>query len=151
MDNNNCQGAKRKAPIQNRPHGRGRLVIMANTVTYAVALKSAIDFLKSNGYDNEDVIAKLEKLASQKATKSNTGKKSPARAKNEELAQILVQTMRDANVDEIRAAWVRDNVEGINTVPKAVAVLNVANDMGLLITEKRAKSATRNELIYKLA
>lgn len=124
---------------------------MANTVTYAVALSSAIDFLKSNGYDNEDVIAKLEKLASQKATKSNTGKKSAARTKNEELAQILVQTMRDAEVDEIRAAWVRDNVEGINTVPKAVAVLNVANDMGLLITEKRAKSATRFELIYKLA
>ena len=124
---------------------------MANTVTYFVALDTAIKFLEDNEFDNKEVIDKLVALRKQKATKSVEGKKSAAREKNEELAAEVVRAMRDTEVDEIRAAWVRDNIEGINTVPKAVAVLNVANDMGLLITEKRAKSATRNELVYKLA
>ena len=124
---------------------------MANTITYFVALDTAIKFLEDNEFDNKEVIDKLVALRKQKATKSAAGKKSAAREKNEDLAAEVVHAMRDAEVDEIRAAWVRDNIEGINTVPKAVAVLNVANDMGLLITEKRAKSATRNELVYKLA
>ena len=124
---------------------------MANTITYFVALDTAIKFLEDNEFDNKEVIDKLVALRKQKATKNTAGKKSAAREKNENLAAEVVRAMRDAEVDEIRAAWVRDNVEGINTVPKAVAVLNVANDMGLLITEKRAKSATRNELVYKLA
>ena len=124
---------------------------MANTITYFVALDTAIKFLEDNEFDNKEVIDKLVALRKQKSTKNTAGKKSEARKKNEDFANALANAMRDAGVDEIRAAWVRDNVDGINTVAKAVAVLNVANDMGLLITEKRAKSATRNELVYKLA
>ena len=124
---------------------------MANNVTYFAALTAAINFMESNDFDNPDVIEKLKALAKQKATKSNTGKKSAAREKNEDFANALANAMRDAEVDEIRAAWVRDNVDGINTVAKAVAVLNVATEMGLVVSEKRAKSATRNELVYKLA
>lgn len=124
---------------------------MANNVTYFTALTAAIDFMESNDFDNTEVIDKLKALAKQKATKSNTGKKSAAREKNEDFANALANAMRDAEVDEIRAAWVRDNVDGINTVAKAVAVLNVATEMGLVVSEKRAKSATRNELVYKLA
>ena len=124
---------------------------MANNVTYFTALTAAIDFMESHDFDNTDVIEKLKTLAKQKATKGNTGKKSATREKNEDFANALANAMRDAEVDEIRAAWVRDNVDGINTIAKAVAVLNVATDMGLVVTEKRAKSATRNELVYKLA
>jgi len=124
---------------------------MANNVTYFTALTTAIDFMESHDFDNADVIEKLKALAKQKATKGNTGKKSATREKNEDFANALANAMRDAEVDEIRAAWVRDNVDGINTIAKAVAVLNVAVDMGLVVTEKRAKSATRNELFYKLA
>ena len=124
---------------------------MANSVTYFTALTAAIDFMESNDFDNTEVIDKLKALAKQKATKSNTGKKSATREKNEDFANTLVDAMRNANVDEIRAAWVRDNVDGINTIAKAVAVLNVATEMGLITSEKREKSATRNELVYKLA
>ena len=95
---------------------------MANTVTYFVALDTAIKFLEDNEFDNKEVIDKLVALRKQKATKSVEGKKSAAREKNEELAAEVVRAMRDTEVDEIRAAWVRDNIEGINTVPKAVAV-----------------------------
>jgi len=124
---------------------------MANTVTYFIALDTAIKFLEDNGFDNKDVIDKLVTLRKQKATKNTAGKKSAAREKNEDFANALVKAMRDAGETEIRAAFVRDNVDGVNTIAKAVAVLNVAADMGLIVTEKRAKSATRNELVYKLA
>ena len=124
---------------------------MANNVTYFTALTAAIDFMEWNNYDCTEVIDKLKTLAKQKATKTNTGKKSATRKKNEDFANALVDAVRNSGIDEFRAAWVRDNVEGINTVAKAVAVLNVAVEMGLIVSEKRAKSATRNEMIYKLA
>jgi len=119
--------------------------------TYFSALNTAIGFMESHGYTDADVLKKLAKLRDQKATKAKTGAKSVTRTKNEALAQTLADTMREEGVDEIRAAWVRDNLAEVTTVPKAVAILNVAVDMGLLTSETRAKSATRNELVYKLA
>lgn len=124
---------------------------MATSITYVSALSDAILFMETNGFEDENILAKLRKLRDQKATRSKSGKKSAARTANEQTAQVLVDVMREKGVTEIRAAWVRDNVDGVNTVPKAVAILNVANDMGLLITERRELSATRSELVYKLA
>jgi hypothetical protein len=123
---------------------------MATTTTYFTALDTIITFAKDNGFDNEDVIAKLEKLRDQKATKPNNGRKSPARKANETLVGEVVATMRHKNVTEVRAGWLRDNVKGINTVPKAVAVLNVGMDMGVFNTRRVEKSATRSELVYFL-
>ena len=120
------------------------------TTTYFSALSTIIDFAVSHGFNDKDVIEKVEKLRDQKQTKSKTGEKSQARKDNENFAKVLVQTMQDKDVNEIRAAWVKDNVEGINTVPKGVAVLNVAVDLGLLASRTVAKSATRNEIVYYL-
>lgn len=122
---------------------------MATKLTYFAALSSAIDFLKANDYDTE-VIERLETLKAQKATKTNTGTKSKARVANEGLAHQLIDTMRAENVTEIRAAWVRENLEGVNTAPKAVAVLNAATDMGLLTKSVVAKTPTRNEFVFTL-
>lgn len=123
---------------------------MATKLTYFAALSSAIEFLESNDYDHE-VIERLKALKAQKATKSNTTTKSKARVENERLANQLIDAMRAENVTEIRAAWVREQLEGVNTAPKAVAVLNAATDMGLLTKSVVAKSPTRNEFVFTLA
>ena len=150
--NNNCQRGKEKnkAPHHNRPNGRERLVIMANTVTYAAALDSIIAFATDNGFDNQEVLDKLKNLRAQKETKSKVGQKSQARKDNEKLANAIVDAMVKADVTEVRAAWVKDNVDGINTTPKATAVLKVAIDMGILEKNIVQKSATRSELSYTL-
>lgn len=146
------RGAKGTSP---RPTSRilrdsERLVTMANTLTYAVALDIIMAFAKEHDFDNEEVMNKLTTLRNQKATKAGAGKKSDARKKNEVLAQSVIDTMLAKDASEIRAGWVKDNVDGINTPAKATAVLNVAVDMGLLTRNVIAKSATRNEYVYTI-
>jgi len=123
---------------------------MATKLTYFAALDSAINFLKANDFDPE-VVERLETLKAQKATKAKTGAKSKARVENEKIAQLLIDTMKAENVTEIRAAWVRENVPGVNTSPKAVAVLNAATDLGLLTKSVVEKSPTRREFVFTLA
>ena len=120
------------------------------TTTYYTALSTILEFAKANGFDNEEVIEKVTKLRDQKATKSKTGQKSKTRGANEKLAVNIVSAMREHSVDEVKAAWVRDNVDGINTPAKAVAVLNAGMDAGLFATRRVEKSATRSELVYIL-
>ena len=120
---------------------------MASTITYASALNTIIEFATENGFDNQDVMNKLITLRDQKAT-TKKGKKSDARKENEQLAQEVINAMQHHNLTEIRATWVRDNIIGVNSVPKATAVLTVAVDMGLLNKIVVNKSATRNELLY---
>lgn len=122
---------------------------MASKITYFAALESAISFLKANDFDPE-VVERLETLKAQKATKTNTGTKSKARVENERLAHQLIDAMRAENVTEIRAAWVREHLEGVNTAPKAVAVLNAATDLNLLTKSVVAKTPTRNEFVFTL-
>lgn len=124
---------------------------MATTTTYAVAIATAIKFMEDNGFDNKDVMDKLRKLHDQKLPKGNKGEKSQARKANEVLAQTIVNVMREKNADGIRVSWVRDNIDGINSPAKAVAVLNVATDMGLLTRETVKKSETRSEFVYHIA
>ena len=124
---------------------------MATTTTYAVAIATAIKFMEDNGFDNKDVMDKLRKLHDQKSPKGNKGEKSQARKANEVLAQTIVNVMREKNADGIRVSWVRDNIDGINSPAKAVAVLNVATDMGLLTRETVKKSETRSEFVYHIA
>jgi hypothetical protein len=123
---------------------------MANTVTYAAALDSIIAFATDNGFDNQEVLDKLKNLRAQKETKSKAGQKSQARKDNEKLANAIVDAMVKADVTEVRAAWVKDNVDGIDTTPKATAVLKVAIEMGILEKNIVQKSATRSELSYTL-
>ena len=120
---------------------------MASNITYASALTTIIEFATENGFDNQDVMDKLITLRDQKATTKN-GKKSDAREENERLAKEVINAMQHQNLTEIRATWVRDNIVGVNSVPKATAVLTVAVDMGLLNKIVVNKSATRNELVY---
>jgi hypothetical protein len=120
---------------------------MASNITYASALTTIIEFAAENGFDNQDVMDKLITLRDQKAT-TKKGRKSDAREENERLAQEVANAMQHQNLTEIRATWVRDNIVGVNTVPKATAVLAVAVDMGLLNKIVVNKSATRNELVY---
>lgn len=121
------------------------------TITYASALTTIKAFAIEQGFDNAEVIEKIDKLIAQKATKTTSGKKSRARINNEQLANVLVATMREKGVTEIRAAWVRENLNSVNTAPKAVAVLNAATDMGLLKKSTVKKSETRNEFVFTLS
>jgi hypothetical protein len=121
------------------------------TTTYFAALTAAIDFLNEHDFDNQEVIDKLTTLRNQKATKSKAGKKSAAREKNEELAHLVADAIRNSGETEVKAAWIRDHVDGINTTPKAVAVINVGTDLGILKSRRVEKSATRFELLYSVA
>ena len=123
---------------------------MANTITYATALTTIIDFAKANGFEDADALAKVEKLRDQKATRKGVNGKSDARKANEETAREVADKMRALGIDTIRAAWVRENIANVNTVPKAVAILNAATEEGILVAEKVEKSKTRNELVYHL-
>lgn len=124
---------------------------MANTVTYATALTTMRDFAIANGFDNTEVIDKINALVAQKSkTNANKGK-TEARKKNEVAAQNIIDVMNAQNVNEIDNKWVRDNIADINSPARATAVLNVAVDMGLLNRNIITKSATRNTCTYTLA
>lgn len=121
-----------------------------NKTTYLSALTTIKQFATDNGFDNADVLAKINALIAQKSPKGKSGEKSPTRKANEKLARNIVAAMKRANADDIEAAWVKNNVDGINSPAKAVAVLNVANDMGLLVCKRVEVSATRSKLVYSL-
>jgi len=119
--------------------------------TYFDALSAIVNFAVANGFDNQEVIDKVCKLRDQKATKSKSGQKSAARKANEELAVAVANAIRNSGEPEVKASWIRDHVDGINTTPKAVAVINVGVDMGILKSRRVEKSATRFELAYSVA
>ena len=119
--------------------------------TYFAALSAIVEFAVANGYDNQEVIDKVCKLRDQKATKAKSGQKSAARKANETLAVAVADAIRNSGEPEVKAAWIRDHVDGINTTPKAVAVINVGVDMGILKSRRVQKSATRFELAYSVA
>ena len=122
---------------------------MATNVTYASALETAINFLIDHEFDNQDVINKLTALYNTK-TKSTEGKATEARKRNEKLVPFVVDAMRKHGLTEVRAKWVADNVNGINTTQAATAVLKVAVDLGDLNMTIVQKSNTRNECVYTL-
>lgn len=123
---------------------------MATTITYALALTTIKDFAVEHGFDNDEVIAKVDKLIAQKAPKGKAGSKSKARKANEDTAREVAELMRKQGVDQIKAAWVRDNIATVASVPKAVAILNAAAEEGILVQKVIAKSPTRNEFVYVL-
>ena len=123
---------------------------MANTITYANALATIRDFAVENGFDNDEVVEKINKLIEQKTkTTANTGK-SKARKDNEETVKAVVNLMREVGATEIDNKWLRDNVEGINSPARATAVFNAGVDMGMFNRNVHQKSATRNTLTYTL-
>lgn len=78
--------------------------------------------------------------------KSNAPRVNKTRAANEELAKAAVAAMAahaDANVN---AAWLRDHVAGIGSAQKAVAVMNVAVEMGMVERYEENRKA-----FYRLA
>lgn len=123
---------------------------MANNtgITYVSALATILNFAKDNGFDNNEVIEKVQKLIDQKSKAKTPSGKSVARKTNEAIADLLIGEMDVKNVTKVDNKWVRDNVEGVNTAAKATAVLNVAVDMGLLERHIKSKNATRNTLYY---
>lgn len=123
---------------------------MATTITYALALTTIKNFAIEKGFNDKDVIDKIDKLIAQKTTKSKSGTKSKARETNEKIARDVAKLMIAKNVTEIRASWVRDNMPTVASVPKAVAVLNAATEEGILIQKIIKKSPTRNEFVYTL-
>ena len=121
-----------------------------NKTTYLSALNTIKAFAVDNGFEDADVLAKIDTLIAQKSPKGNKGEKSKARKDNEVFARALIAAMESHNVNDIEAAWVKNNIDGINSPAKAVAVLNVANDMGLLVCKRVEVSATRSKLVYSL-
>lgn len=123
---------------------------MATNVTYATALVSMRDFALSAGFDNSEVIEKVNKLIEQKSTTSARKGKTQARKDNESIAHDLVAAMRDSGVTTIQNKWVRENFNSAFKPAKVTAILNVAVELGLLERDIVAKSASRNELYYNL-
>lgn len=121
---------------------------MASNVTYASALADIREFAVSHGYDNTEVIEKIDALIFQKT--SRTRKKSSRRIHNEKLAVELVELMKRVGADDVVCAWVTQNFDGVSSSRAAVPVLNVAVDEGLLERYAVQKSATRSEFHYKL-
>lgn len=79
-------------------------------------------------------LASLEK-------KANAPKVNKTRLANEQLAQAVIAAMV-ANADtDINAKWISENVAGIATASKAVAVVKVAIENGL-IEKYQAKGRT---------
>ena len=64
--------------------------------------------------------------------KSNAPRVNKTRAANEELARAAVAAMAANTETAINAAWLRDHVAGVASAQKAVAVMNVAADLGLV-------------------
>lgn len=123
---------------------------MANTITYAQALTTIRDFATENGFDNKEVLEKINKLIEQKTkVRTNTGK-SKARKANEVAAQQVVSIMKEKGLQYIDNKWVRDNIDGVNSAARATAVLNVATDMNLLHRNVIARSASRNTFTFTL-
>ena len=118
-------------------------------VTYASALATIKNFAIEAGFDNTEIIEKIDNLIAQKS-KAPTAKESEAHKEAVERAKELVNIMREQGVTTIDNKYVRDNVMFVDSAPKATSVLKVAVELGYLKREVVQKSATRNVLSYTL-
>lgn len=126
---------------------------MATNVTYASALTTILTYATDNGFDNEEVVAKINALIAQKSkTRANNGK-TKARKMNEDIARDIVKAMHDNNVEVIDNKWVRDMFPILpdgkdNNAARTTAILNAGCEEGILQRHVTAKSATRNTLTF---
>ena len=123
---------------------------MASKITYASALNTLKAFAVENGFDNKEVIAKINTLIEQKSKTSANKEESEAHKEARERAGELVNIMRDKGITTIDNKFVRDNVPFVDSAPKATSVLKVAVELGYLQKEVVQKSATRSVLSYTL-
>lgn len=120
-----------------------------NKVTYASALTTIKNFAIEAGFDNTEIIEKIDNLITQKS-KAPNAKESEAHKEAVERAKELVSIMREKNITTIDNKFVRDHVMFVDSAPKATSVLKVAVELGYLKREVVQKSATRNVLSYTL-
>jgi len=124
---------------------------MATTkITYASALDTIKAFALEHGFDNVEVIEKIDTLIAQKSKTSANKKESDAHKEAVERANELVSIMREKGVTTIDNKFVRDNVMFVDSAPKATSVLKAAVELGYLKKEVVQKSATRSVLSFTL-
>lgn len=124
---------------------------MATTkVTYASALTTMKDFAVNAGFDDTEVIEKINNLIAQKSKTSANKEESEAHKEAVQRAKELHDIMLEQGVTTIDNKYVRDHVMFVDSAPKATSVLKAAVELGFLKKEIVQKSATRNVLSFTL-
>lgn len=119
-------------------------------VTYASALSTILAFARDNGFEDADVLVKLDKLASKYAPVAN-GEKSEARKDNEKLAARIYRALVEREVSTFDNSKLRELFPNLVKSPaRGTAILNAGVDMGLFTRNVVQKSATRNILTYSV-
>lgn len=103
-----------------------------------------LDMMEFNLTDEQRDCA--EKWLAALEKKAAAPRVNKTRAANEQLAEAAVAAMRAHSDELINAAWLRDNVAGITSAQKAVAVMAVAVETG-----KVERYEDKKKAYYRLA
>lgn len=137
-----AKGGQAKGETGSPPaRGREKATMATTTVTRASVLNKVLDNEQFLSDEERDVLVKM--LAS--ITKPRKAAEGPTKTQlmNANLADQLVSAMA-LHGEPVSAKWISENVPGINTAQKAVAVVHAAG-------ERIVKFYDQRNALYRLA
>lgn len=120
------------------------------TKNNGITRADAVAFAMERCVDNPDVIEVLYKLHKQYTTRKKTTGPTKVYTDNVKLARKVANAITKENVESVDSKWIANNVAGVGTPQKAVAVMRAGISEGI-IKKLTIPHGSRNEIRYTVA
>lgn len=120
------------------------------TKNNGITRADAVAFAMERCVDNPDVIEVLAKLHKQYTTRKKTTGPTKVYTDNVKLAREVADAITKEGVEGVDSKWIANNVAGVGTPQKAVAVMRAGIAEGI-IKKLTIPHGSRNEIRYTVA
>lgn len=120
------------------------------TKNNGITRADAVAFAMERCVDNPDVIEVLAKLHKQYTTRKKSEGHTKVYTDNVKLARKVADAITEAGVESVDSKWIANNVAGVGTPQKAVAVMRAGISEGI-IKKLTIPHGSRNDVRYTVA
>ena len=120
------------------------------TKNNGITRADAVAFAMERCVDNPDVIEVLAKLHKQYTTRKKSEGPTKVYTDNVKLARKVADAITEEGVESVDSKWIANNVAGVGTPQKAVAVMRAGISEGI-IKKLTIPHGSRNDVRYAVA
>ena len=120
------------------------------TKNNGITRADAVAFAMERCVDNPDVIEVLAKLHKQYTTRKKSEGPTKVYTDNVKLARKVANAITEEGVESVDSKWIANNVAGVGTPQKAVAVMRAGISEGI-IKKLTIPHGSRNDVRYAVA
>lgn len=120
------------------------------TKNNGITRADAVAYAMERCVDNPDVIEVLAKLHKQYTTRKKSEGPTKVYTDNVKLARKVADAITEEGVESVDSKWIANNVAGVGTPQKAVAVMRAGISEGI-IKKLTIPHGSRNDIRYTVA